>query len=632
MKGPFDYVSPCPPNLFVGRKREINLFKTQLQKVTAGEKTVKGILLHGRPGIGKTSLIEQLKTLAESSCYVISTEIPLVGSQYFFDDLKEEILNVTKPKKPAAQAKKRAKTGKNTPFIMRSYEIVDKTKYLQDFFAKFTKGLDGNQKNIVKKGKSGIVVFIDKVERFVYLDSMIAFDILKGICDNITTELKGKPFNIPILFVVSAWSRYVPKIKYVLTNFEEIGVPTLSIAEAKELLAKRGNAAGVSFTEEVSELIVETALNIPQMVIYNASYINEKREAAREVNKTLWFKFEGAIKSGFDRELDKISEEERKILQAFSMEKENFADVLMLAQATGLSLDQCKATLQKLTAKNQIVQEGDYYYLTLDSFWEYLRNSLGDVAIGAQARGIIKIAENDGENGRLFSDFLSSEMERLRSDALTAGLVAPTELIARGYERIFDSSFKYKYYNVAFKYILLAGESYVKINEIEKAALILERAANLFLSNDLGDYARDILAKTIETYNQLGNQEKVRKLKLDLAQLSKKKAAESLEKDSFPLVRANFSRAQRLLEEIGEDKMLIEMLQGAAKTFMEKQEYFYAWQFYGKLSDIYLKKGDKSKASSILKEAAAQFSNIGEEKFADKLNEQLTKKIGTGAA
>jgi len=78
--------------------------------------------------------------------------------------------------------------------------------------------------------------------------------------------------------------------------------------------------------------------------------------------------------------------------------------------------------------------------------------------------------------------------------------------------------------------------------------------------------------------------------------------------------------------------MLIEMLQGAAKTFMEKQEYFYAWQFYGKLSDIYLKKGDKSKASSILKEAAAQFSNIGEEKFADKLNEQLTKKIGTGAA
>ena len=148
MKGPFDYISPCPSNLFVGRKREINLFKTQLQKVTAGEKTSKGILLHGRPGIGKTSLIEQLKAAAESSCYVISTEIPLVGSQYFFDDLKEEINNVTKPKKPSAQAKKRGKTGKNTPFIMRSYEIVDKKKYLQEFFTKFTKGLDGNQKNI----------------------------------------------------------------------------------------------------------------------------------------------------------------------------------------------------------------------------------------------------------------------------------------------------------------------------------------------------------------------------------------------------------------------------------------------------------------------------------------------------
>jgi len=204
-------------------------------------------------------------------------------------------------------------------------------------------------------------------------------------------------------------------------------------------------------------------------------------------------------------------------------------------------------------------------------------------------------------------------------------------LVARGYERIFNSSFRYQYYNAAFEYILKAGESYIKIAEVEKAALILERAAKMFKENNLGDYARDVLVKTIETYTLLKDQEKARTLKLELAQLSIKKADENLEKSSFPLARANFSRAQRLLDEVNEKDKLIDMIDRAAKIFMEKQEYFYAWQFYGKLSDIHLKMGDSSTAANTLKQAAAQFTQIGQQKFADKLNEQLSKKIPAGA-
>ncbi|MHA1265855.1 MAG: hypothetical protein ACTSRS_11535 [Candidatus Helarchaeota archaeon] len=628
----FEYMVPASQSDFVGRTREIDLFKMQMDKIMAGEKTAKGLIIHGRSGIGKTSLINKLVDIARSSCYVISHEIPLVGAEYFFDDLKAEIENLPKGK-PFQKPQKRGKKGKKAPFIMRSYEIINLEKYLEEFFKKFTKGLDGIQKKVVKKGMKGIVVFIDNVERFLYLDLDIAFELLKGICERITTEVKGKPFNIPILFVIAAWERYYPKIKYILTNFEEIGVPTLNMTDAKALLAKQEAKAGIKIADEVKERLIETSVNVPQMILYNGAYINENRGDTREITKEMWNEqLEAGVKVGFDRELEGISEGERKILQAFSMETVNFADAVTIAQGTGMQIEECIAELQNLISKKIVSKEGNYYYITLNAFWEHLRNSLGDIAIGAQAKGIMLVAENDAENGRLFSDFLHDEMERLRTDAVTAGLVAPVELIARGYERIFNSCFRYKYYNAAFEYILLAGESYVKINEIEKAALILERAANMFKANELGDYARDVLIKTIETYALLRDEGKVRTLKADLAELSLKKAEQSMTENNFPIARANYSRVQRLLEEIGETDKLIDIIRTAADGFMEKQEYFYAWQFYGKLSDIYLKMGNNTGAADVLKQAAGKFSNLGQQKFADKLNEQLLKKIPAGAA
>ncbi|MFX1296080.1 MAG: ATP-binding protein, partial [Promethearchaeota archaeon] len=355
MKDYFDYISPCPSSLFVGREREINLFKDQMKKVMSGEKSSKGIIIHGRPGIGKTSLINKLKTVA-SSCYVISKEVPLEGSQYFFDDLKGEILDVIK-KKLSGKPKKRGKKGKNAPYLQRS--PINKEKYFIEFFKKFIKGLDKNQKNIAKMGKSGIVVFIDKIERFVYLDLMIAFTLLKGILEKITTEIKGKPFNIPILFVIAAWERYYPRIKYILTNFEEIGVPTLNMADSKDLLAKYSSRVGISFTDEVSSLVIESSSNIPQMILYNAGYINAHCEGAREINKAIWFNLENTVKSGFDREIENIPEEEHKIFVAFSMLKENFAEVITLAQMTEMEVDLCASILHNLFERNIVIKEGE---------------------------------------------------------------------------------------------------------------------------------------------------------------------------------------------------------------------------------------------------------------------------------
>ncbi|MHA1270742.1 MAG: hypothetical protein ACTSPY_13195 [Candidatus Helarchaeota archaeon] len=607
----------CPSKFFVGRKREKEQFQNILQKIAKKEDISHGLIIHGREGIGRRSFLKQVESIATSNNFmVIRYDVPLTKIEGYFDVVSNELDEITKP---VEKRKPITKPGKKAPLLKSAYEITDMNKYIDSFLKKIVKKIPKVIKNIQGKkfNKKGIVIISNFMERFIILNHDSAFDVLKAIIDAIRNDIKNP--NMPILYIASVWEKYYQKIRYTLNDFHEIGLPTLNNTDAMELLDKRSSAAGILFSEEIKENLLRHSGGIPLRLVYNASWLYENRGDARELDKEIWFKAEGGVKEGFGRELNTLSEDERKVLQAFAMENANLADVDTIARSIDATSEKTKPILEKMVGK-YLSKEDSVYYVTLDSFWIYLRSSLGDIAVDAQARGLIKIAMNLAENGRLLEDFQFKELERLRSDSLTAGLVSAVEHIANGYYDIAMNYYKYGYFNEVFKFILLAGESLVKVNEREKAANILESFAKKFIEKDLLDYARDVLIQAIDVNKSLGEESKVNELTIKLANLCVEKADKCITDKTFPLARANYTQAKKYFEEANAMNDLIDILIKAADIFLTNNEHFYAWQFYTSLSNTYNSQGQKDKAKEILNETIQKFQNLGLSDYVEKLN------------
>ncbi|MHA1298154.1 MAG: AAA family ATPase [Candidatus Helarchaeota archaeon] len=616
----FNYYEPCSPDLFVGREREIEEFTKILQADIK-----KSVLIHGRPGIGKTSLTNILTDVAKrQGFYVINKPVSLVWTEAYFDLLAVEIKSVLKGQRPKPIVWK--KIGKNCPLLKKSYQMSADPKYLENFIKKFWKFVGKLGKDIPKKGRKGLAIFIDNSERFIYQGYDFAFDLFNLFSEKFEEETPKQP-RIPVSFILICEDRYAPKLRYTLKNFKEIGIPKLNSSESANLISKRQKSAGILFNEEVKDKIFENSGGIPQMVIYNANTLIEENKENREITTEEWKKTESIIKDGFGRELEGLSEAERKVLHAFAMEPANYSDVGMLMRAAQMEREELQSTLDKLSQKGLIGNEGDFYFIKMTAFWEHLRDSFGDIAITAQARTLIHIAEFEAKNQRVIDDNLFKEIETLREDSISAGLVKPVETIAMGYENIANASLSFDYYAEAIKFYLLSSDSFLKVNEIEKAAALLKEAAFFYKEKGKGDYSRNLLIKAVEIYEKIGATDVIKELNYEIAENSEKKAKSSLDEGDYPIARANITRAERTYTLLGEDQKAIDLLGEAADAFFEKGEYLYAWQFYSRLINIYLNRNQVDQASSIYNKSIENFEKINQNKFQEKLVDEFATKF-----
>ena len=117
----YNFNTPCSLDLFVGREREINIFEEKINLLLT-EGKITNLIIHGRSGIGKSSLFNKCIDIARKNrdVWVIDKPVPFKAETYF-DELVPHLLAIHK----GAYTPKAGKPGKFTPLMQRSYEIAD---------------------------------------------------------------------------------------------------------------------------------------------------------------------------------------------------------------------------------------------------------------------------------------------------------------------------------------------------------------------------------------------------------------------------------------------------------------------------------------------------------------------------
>ena len=165
--------------------------------------------------------------------------------------------------------------------------------------------------------------------------------------------------------------------------------------------------------------------------------------------------------------------------------------------------------------------------------------------------------------------------------------------------------------------------------------IVGERINTTRKSIDAAVEARDIelisgeALKQIEAGANLVDVNAGTRLKTEVAENSLEKAIKSVEEGAFPLARANYSRAQKFYEELGNDDKTLDILEKSAILFFEKGEHYYAWQTFSSIISFYLKKNDEAKAKEAYSAASQKFSGANLNKYVEKLNDDFSNKIGS---
>ncbi|MEM2959314.1 MAG: ATP-binding protein [Candidatus Jordarchaeaceae archaeon] len=564
-------VEPADRELFTGRTREIGLFQDFISRAKTGSEDKRIFVITGIPGIGKSSLLKRFAQIAEKEgIEVLVRRVSAVNVRVFFDDVKRTVDSY------APEARKKFMGEKKyvaAPPVSKELGEGELEYFLKQFFEDMDK--------VQEKLRKILMFFCDDFERFAWLGYETAYRLLREV----VAKLGEMKFNL--FFVLCVDRRFLEVLvgdKPELFHVVELDV--FSTQDIRLLIQKYQALTGIKIDDALKEELTKASGGIPfKLALFMCSLLRETVKSGSQPSVELFRLVNSKIQ---DNALNAITD--------LSVEKETVIERIVSQKFNMVPLEEISQEGDKKTGRealNLLVKEGivefdeSMVWLKSEAIYEMLRLLVNVDQIYGRARTLLKVVgrviETRERLDRIYFEWLRDSANILISQdkpALALDIAANAEVYAH-------SAMEKELYSESFQLFRITASIYERLGDMERAGMILEKAAELFMGKGKRFYSRFLLSHASDLF-----------------------AASGVEWKARSIARS----AALIYEEIGDDYdgMGFKML---------------ARVFYHKAFEHYMRAGDKDRIKRLYEKATNAFTNqpIFLKEFED-LNKKVTIK------
>ncbi|MEM3562847.1 MAG: ATP-binding protein [Candidatus Jordarchaeaceae archaeon] len=546
-------VEPADRELFTGRTREISLFQDFISRAKTGSEDKRIFVITGIPGIGKSSLLKRFAQIAEKEgIEVLVRRVSAANVRVFFDDVKRTVDSY------APEARKKFMGEKKyvaAPPVSKELGEGELEYFLKQFFEDMDK--------VQEKLRKILMFFCDDFERFAWLGYETAYRLLREV----VAKLGEMKFNL--FFVLCVDRRFLEVLvgdKPELFHVVELDV--FSTQDIRLLIQKYQALTGIKIDDALKEELTKASGGIPfKLALFMCSLLRETVKSGSQPSVELFRLVNSKIQ---DNALNAITD--------LSVEKETVIERIVSQKFNMVPLEEISQEGDKKTGRealNLLVKEGivefdeSMVWLKSEAIYEMLRLLVNVDQIYGRARTLLKVVgrviETRERLDRIYFEWLRDSANILISQdkpALALDIAANAEVYAH-------SAMEKELYSESFQLFRITASIYERLGDMERAGMILEKAAELFMGKGKRFYSRFLLSHASDLF-----------------------AASGVEWKARSIARS----AALIYEEIGDD------YDGMGFKMMARV-------FYHKAFEHYMRAGDKDRIKRLYEKATNAFTN-----------------------
>ncbi|MEX2752535.1 MAG: AAA family ATPase [Candidatus Freyarchaeota archaeon] len=546
-------VEPADRELFTGRTREIGLFQDFISRAKTGSEDKRIFVITGIPGIGKSSLLKRFAQIAEKEgIEVLVRRVSAANVRVFFDDVKRTVDSY------APEARKKFMGEKKyvaAPPVSKELGEGELEYFLKQFFEDMDK--------VQEKLRKILMFFCDDFERFAWLGYETAYRLLREV----VAKLGEMKFNL--FFVLCVDRRFLEVLvgdKPELFHVVELDV--FSTQDIRLLIQKYQALTGIKIDDALKEELTKASGGIPfKLALFMCSLLRETVKSGSQPSVELFRLVNSKIQ---DNALNAITD--------LSVEKETVIERIVSQKFNMVPLEEISQEGDKKTGRealNLLVKEGivefdeSMVWLKSEAIYEMLRLLVNVDQIYGRARTLLKVVgrviETRERLDRIYFEWLRDSANILISQdkpALALDIAANAEVYAH-------SAMEKELYSESFQLFRITASIYERLGDMERAGMILEKAAELFMGKGKRFYSRFLLSHASDLF-----------------------AASGVEWKARSIARS----AALIYEEIGDD------YDGMGFKMMARV-------FYHKAFEHYMRAGDKDRIKRLYEKATNAFTN-----------------------